>query len=280
VRIGRAECDRPPPLAVIVRVLILWGVIALAAVLSVLVHQRRTSDEPANYQVVLGFFGAAYGLLLGLLVVFAVGHYSDVRHEAEREASSLVALYDAVSVYPARTKEPIRHDLICYMRSIVADEWPSMERGNRTEAPRTGAFGDRVRRGTSNLPVNDERERTAYGRANSLIGDAGMSRQQLLFFTEPEIPNALWVVIYVGAFLLVLLLAGHYTGHPGGRVAALGSVTALLTVLVLVLVALDHPFGEGARVHPDEMRQAIELLSVSGEHNVGILRPCPATPQG
>jgi hypothetical protein len=265
---------------VIVRVLILWGVIAVGIASSMVFHRRRHGDDSADYQIALGFVGAAYGLLLGLLVVFAVGHYSDVRHEAEREASSLVALFDAVAVYPPDTREPVRHDLVCYMRSIVTDEWPSMERGDSTETPRTLAFGDRVREGTRSLPVGDERERVAYGRATSLVADAGMSRQQLLFFTEPEIPTALWAVIYFGAFLLVFLLAGHYTSRPGGRVGALAGVTALLTVLVLVLGALDHPFGVGARVHPDEMRQAIDLLSVAREPNEGILRPCPAMPRG
>ena len=84
----------------IIRVLILWGAIALAVALSVVAHRRRKGDDPPNYQVVLGFVGAAYGLLLGLLVVFAVGHYSDTRREAQREASSLVALWDTVDVYP------------------------------------------------------------------------------------------------------------------------------------------------------------------------------------
>jgi hypothetical protein len=69
---------------VIVRVLILWAVSALAVALSVLAHRRRPSDESHEYQVVLGFVGAAYGLLSGLLVVFAVGDYSDTRREAQK----------------------------------------------------------------------------------------------------------------------------------------------------------------------------------------------------
>lgn len=260
----------------VVRILILWGLIASGVALSVFVRRRTKSDEKVEYQVVLGFIGAAYGLLLGLLVVFAAGHYSDVRREAQREASSLVALWDTVAVYPPETKDAVRHDLICYMRSIVADEWPSMERGSPLEAPRTLAFGSRVRAGVRSLPIDDERQRTAYGRATVLITDAGASRQQLLFFTEPEIPNALWVVIYVGAFVLFFLLPTHYAGRPGGRLGV-ASVAVLITVVVIVLGMLDRPFEVGARVHPDEMRQAIDLLSV-GEAKVGVLRPCPATP--
>jgi len=263
---------------VIVRLLIVWGVIAAAIALAVLVHGRRRNDddELPDYRVVLGFVGSAYGMLLGLLVVFAVGHNSDARHQAESEATSLVALYDTLAVYPRDTRETVRHDLVCYMRSIVADDWPSMERGNTTEAPRTLAFGNRVRSDLRTLPLTDERASSAYGKANGHITDADKARQELLFFTGPAIPTALWVVIYVGVFLLVFLIAIHYTDNPRGRVIALGSVSVLLTVVVAVLAMLDQPFGVGARVKPDEMRQAIALLSV-GEKSP-VLRPCSARP--
>jgi hypothetical protein len=68
---------------VIVHVLILGGVISAAAALAVVVHRRRTRDEEPEYQSALTFVGADYGLLLGLLVVFAVGHFNDVRHESQ-----------------------------------------------------------------------------------------------------------------------------------------------------------------------------------------------------
>jgi hypothetical protein len=258
---------------VIVHVLILWGTISAAAALGVVVHRRRTRDEAPEYQSALTFVGAAYGLLLGLLVAFAVGHYSDVRHESQAEATSLVALYDTVGVYPHETRDPVRHDLICYMRSIVQDEWPSMERGNDTEARRTLRFGDRVRADVRNLPSDNSKQGSASGRAATLIADAGESRQRLLFFTEPEIPPALWVVIYVGAFLVFLLVVAHYATRPAGRAVALGSVAVLMTVVVGVLGTLDQPFGVGARVHPAQMRQAVDLV-LTDEKNPAILRPC------
>jgi hypothetical protein len=168
--------------------------------------------------------------------------------------------------------------IICYMRAIVADDWPVMERGSRLEVPRTLVFGDRVRAGVRGLPLDDERQRAAYGRASTLITDAGASRQQLLFFTQPEVPNALWVLIYVGAFLLVFLLGTHYADRPRDRFAALATVAALLTVQVVVLSMLDNPFAAGARVHPDSMREGIDLVSV-GEEKAGVLRPCPERPR-
>jgi hypothetical protein len=261
----------------VVHVLIVWGVIAAAVALAVVAHRRRgDEDGPPDFRVVLGFIGGAYGLLLGLLVVFAVGHYSDARHGAENEATSLVALHDTVDVYPRAARTPYRRDLLCYMNSIVVDDWPSMQRGTSTEAPETRAFGDRLRAATHDLPLANDQERSAYGHAVNLLTDAGKSRQQLLFFTQPEIPTALWVVIYLGVFLMVLLVAVHYADHPEGRLVALATITVLLTVVVAVLSMLDRPFGPGVRIQPDPMRQAIALLSAG--HGGEASQSCPAAP--
>ena len=259
----------------IVHVLILCGVIGAAAALAVVVHGRRTPDADAapEYGSALSFVGAAYGLLLGLLVVFAVGHLNDVRTESQQEASSLVSLWDTVAVYPPQTRDHVRHDLVCYMRSIVHDEWPSMERGTQLEVPRTLGFGDALRADVRNLPARGPAQGSAYGRAATLTIDAGGSRQRLLFLTEPRIPTALWVVIYVGAFLVFFLLAVHYAPRPPGRVLVLASAGVLMIVVVGVLAMLDQPFGVGVRVRPDQMRQAVSLVLV-GETNPAVLQPC------
>jgi hypothetical protein len=180
-----------------------------------------------------------------------------------------------LDAYPPETRDAVRHDLICYMRAIVADDWPAMERGSRVEEPRTLVFGDRARAGVRELPMDDDRQRSAFGRASTLITDAGSSRQQLLFFTAPEIPNVLWVLIYVGAFLLVYLIGTHYADRPRGRFGALASVVALLTVVVVVVGMLDNPFAVGARVHPTSMNDAIDLVSVDGDRG-GCPAPMPS----
>jgi protein-S-isoprenylcysteine O-methyltransferase Ste14 len=265
---------------VIVHVLIVWGVTVVAISLALLIVRRRhlpEDEEPPDYKVVLGFVASAYGLLLGLLVVFAVGHYNDTRTKAEDEATSLVALHDAVAPYPARIRAPYRQDLLCYMNSIVEDDWPSMEDGNSIQSGPTLAWGDRLRAATQALPLDTDQERAAYGRALGFGADAGKARQQLLFFTEPRIPTALWVVIYVGVFLMVLLITLIYTDNPKGRITALGCLILLLTVVVAVLSMLDNPFGPGVRVPPNEMRQAIELVDAG--HSSVDLQSCQAGPQ-
>jgi hypothetical protein len=71
----------------------------------------------------------------------------------------------------------------------------------------------------------------------------------------------------------VLSARRHYATRPAGRVVALGSVAVLMTVVVSVLATLDQLFGVGARVHPEEMTQAIDLV-LTDEKNPAIIGPC------
>lgn len=129
-------------------------------------------EEAPEYGSALSFVAAAYGLLLGLLVTFAVGHVNNVRSEAQSEASSLVSLYDVWGLTRPRRRDPVRHDLVCYMRSVVDDDWPSMERGSQLESSGTLKFGDRLRTDVYNLLPRNSALGSPAGHASSLLGDA------------------------------------------------------------------------------------------------------------
>lgn len=259
---------------VVVHLLILWGLLVLALSVAFVVDRRRNKDaEKPEYQVALTFVASSYGLLLGLLVSFGVGHYNNVRNQAEAEADSLLALWDTVAVYPPQIRNPTRHVLICYMRAVRDNDWPAMERGSELQSHRALFFGDRLRASIRSLPEGSKAEGSAYGHAAGQLTDADKSRKQLLYFTGSEIPAVLWVLIYVGAFLLFTLIALHYADRPAGRLVSLGSVVTLLTVVVSVLSILDQPYGPGARVQPTGLRHAIELINP--EHvTTGVFAPC------
>jgi hypothetical protein len=258
----------------VVHVLILFGLVVLALTIAFLSQRRKKKDaEKPEYTVALGFVASSYGLLLGLLVSFGVSHYTDVRHEAQEEANQLLALWDNVAIYPPQIRDPARRDLLCYMRAIRDNDWPSMERGSHLQTHHAQAFGDRLRTTILHLPQKRPGEASAYGRAQTTVIEADKARQELLFFTESNVPTVIWVVIYVGAFLLFLLIAMHYAGRPAGRAVSLGSVVALLTVVVGVLSVVDQPYGPVARVSPSSLRHAIDLVNPHRERT-GLYAPC------
>jgi hypothetical protein len=245
-------------------VLILWGVIALGWFGAWWLEKRRPQPRTGEFTDAAVFLGVTFGLLLGLLQVFVTNHYSDVRSRAETEATTLVALFDDLNVF--QTQSPTaRQDVVCYMQSIVDQDWKAQERGRVTEAPDTAARGDRLRNLKITLPVDSLREQGAYTRVTQEISDAGAARQELLSLASPQIPTVLWVLVYVSALVMMFLIVGEYRSRPRIiRQAVVASVFVLLTFEIGSLVTLDRPFSPVARIGPDAMSRAVTLVK-SGE---------------
>jgi hypothetical protein len=233
----------------------------------------RKEPKSGDLGPALGFIGSSFGLLLGLLVVFGANHYTSARSEAEDEATAVVAMFDEVGVFPPATREHAEHSIVCYIRSVIEDDWKAMERGQGTDAIETRRAGGRVLRAIHTLPLSPERFESAASQATTEMIDARRSRQQLLFLSRPAIPTVLWVVIFVGAAVLVFLITGDLVARPETKVAGLVAVAVMLTVVIGVLVSLDRPFSPLARIDPTAMQRALELLGTD-QQGEPFLRPC------
>jgi hypothetical protein len=259
--------------ALVVHLLILWASIALGLAAAWLLGKWTKNADPGGFGPALSFIASSFGLLLGLLVVFAANHYSSTRTSAETEASTFVAMFDTVAGLPSPTRENVQHEIVCYMRSIATDDWGAQEREESHEAPATRASGDRLRAALRTLPPTSNRATSIYGRAEAQITDAGKAREELLFKARPTIPTILWVVVFVGAALLTFLIASELSAEGATRLAALGAVIVMLSFVIGVLVSLDRPFSPVARVEPTALNRGLTLLT-SAPGSKAILRPC------
>lgn len=116
-------------------------------------RRLTTSAPPTSITDSLAFVGGAYGILLGLLLVFAVGHFVDTRQAAREEAISAVALFNSVEPYPAEQRDRVRHDLICLMRSSATDDWAASTASDFSPgSENTNAYAVAVQRQLEALP--------------------------------------------------------------------------------------------------------------------------------
>jgi hypothetical protein len=188
--------------AILIHLLIVWGLVILALVVARLVARRRGPEAAKpEYSVALGFVASSYGVLLGLLVAFGSNHYADVRHQAQAEATSMLSLWDALGTYPPQIEQRAQRHVICYMRAIRDDDWPSMEDGNPLQAPRALRVGDEMRIALRTLPTGPSgAESSAYGRTQGFVTQADTARQELLAFTQSSVPTVMWVTPWMGEY--------------------------------------------------------------------------------
>jgi hypothetical protein len=243
-------------LAILIYVLILWGIIALAWLVAWWLKRRGAAMSGQFTNIVL-FVGFLFGFLLTTLQVFATNHYSEARSQAESEPTSLVTMYDDLGVFPPRVRTTGHRVIICYMWSVAEGDWKAQESQDTQESPDTVVWGDRLRDFRNKLPPDSP----ATPQVGSDLSTADSTRQQLLFLARPQIPAILWAIVFVSGGLLIFLQVGDSQAQRKIiRRTVLAAVTVLMTVEVASLAILDRPFSPIARIQPSAMTNAIALL--------------------
>jgi hypothetical protein len=212
----------------------------------------------------LGFVGAAFGIILGLLLVFAVQHFNDASTASREESMHAVAVFQAASPYPSAEKKQLRRDVSCTMRSIAADDFPAAAELDLNGADATSAWLQRVQSDIETLPQDTPAQQSTHQLIAGETIELFKARQMMLVGSQPEIPLVIWLVIYASAFAFTLLLVLHLSSRRRLAAVSVISVTVVLLVVMGVLTDLDFPFsGEGGSLKPTAVNASLASLEHS-----------------
>ncbi|MFN8126244.1 MAG: hypothetical protein U0R64_07035 [Candidatus Nanopelagicales bacterium] len=245
---------------VLVCVALGWGV-GVLLYRRVLSSRTRPDQSDVGLTDAVAFVGGAFGIILGLLLVFAVQHFADTRDIARQEAASAVAMFNAASPYPPEDRSDVRRSVICYMRAVAQDDWEASRRADLTGSENVAAWAAKIQHRVDALPFETKsQESTHYFMVdNSLQLDSDRSvRLQLAL---PEIPPAIWVVIFVCTFGFITLLTIHLGPRRRLRIITVLVSTVVLLAVVMSLAALDEPYtGTTATIAPVAMESSLVAL--------------------
>ena len=227
-------------------------------------QQETSSAELSRLTDTLSFVGGAAGILLGLLLVFSVQHYTDAQAASRDEAVKNARLFYALGPFDKQERTEARQALICYMNSVVTDDWKATTAGDITGGENTTAWSKEVRSQLDLLTVETDKITTAFQVLDEQSLGVAELRQYRLLIAQPQIPLIVWLVIYLSSFILAGLLALHLADRKYlGRI----SITAtyiILGVVVLSLGVLDEPFNSAiGGMQPTAMTSAIQTLTDS-----------------
>jgi hypothetical protein len=109
--------------------------------------------------------------------------------------------------------------------------------------------------------------------------DAGEQRQDRLLLTQPQIPTPLWILIYVGAALIVVFAFFFDLSSRTQLAGMVLAVTLMLTAVLGVLAGLDSPTEEPFGLEPKAMEAERALLAVDVDtHGQSPAAFCAALP--
>ena len=221
-------------------------------------HLVRHQPDWANIiSSVLSAYGVLYGITLALIVVAAYQDYSQVGGTVAREAAALGTLYRDVSSYPEPIRSELQDRLRDYARDVSEKDWPAQRRGVVPEGgtAQATAFHDRLLTFAPATPAQEIVHAETLREFSTFVE----YRRERLYGVTVALPGILWVVIFVGALLSMLLIALFDIKRRRIHLAVAAVPSFFVSLLLYLAVALDNPFRGGLSASP----RAFEIVRES-----------------
>jgi hypothetical protein len=253
---------------------------AAAGIAAMLLVRRRAPDGSyfADGDRAAGVFGVlatGFAILAGFVVVLAFQSFDDSRSGGETEARIVSHQFETVQYLPAPARAQLSGELVCYARSVVHQEWPSMGSGTVGDAP--NPWGLALFRSLRATEPRTATEQAAFSKYLDERSDREDARAQRTHGAEGVIPVPLWIVLFLSAAILFVFMLFFADSGEGTIVQAtmMGGVMVLVSSLLLLLWFLDNPYHDGVGgLRPVAMQTTLRVLQQESHDVDAFTPPC------
>jgi hypothetical protein len=248
---------------------IVAGSAILASVVMLLLRSRAQeggsfSDSDRSSSV-FGLIGVGFAIFLGFVIFLDFEAYGGAKHDGEVEAQATLQQYENAHLFERTGARALDGELVCYARSVIHLEWPRMGR-NEGRSPVVELWEARLEAQLRGVVVKGEKAGTAYDNWLRQNEERAQGRDGRLQEAKHPLPALVWVLIAIsgGLVILFVLLYADPSERAYAQVALAGSVTAIVVAGILLVVALNSPYGGGAgAIQPLDMRHALGRMETT-----------------
>lgn len=221
---------------------------------------------------VFAFAGVLYALVIGFVLAYALDGYRTAETAAGTEADSVSSLSRAATLFDAESRDRLGHELICYSRAVIEDEWPRLSEGQRSELATAAtdrlfqSFGKLGRTSPNNSALSASLER---------VSDVQKARATRLLKSNTYLPTMFWIFMVAGGIMLILfatVLKGRESIR--GQILFILPVALLITCTVYLVAVFEQPFRGPNSIQPRAMERAqVSVTEFIPDPRAD--RPCP-----
>src|SRR4051812_39836708 len=264
----------------IVLALLVTAVLTTITVSAMLLVRRRAPQgsyfaDGDRASGVFGVLATGFSVLLGFIIFLAFTSYDDSRSGAESEATLVAQQVQTAQFLPDSSTE-LTGELICYARSVAGPEWDQQQSGDLGD--QINPWGVRLYQTIRAVDPQTNTEQSAYDRWMDQSADREQARLARIHGAEGIIPLPLWLVLFLisGVVFAYLLFFADPAEGAVTQGMLMGSVTVVISLLLLLLVFFDHPHGEGVgRLQPTAMERTLRLIDIQlGAAGLDVSPPC------
>jgi hypothetical protein len=264
--------------------LVVVGVATLAITAMLLVRRQAPAgsyfEDGDRAAGVFGVLATGFAVLAGFVVFLTFESYDTSRSGAEAEARIVAEQFETVQFLPARARERLSGELVCYARNVVHREWPRMHSGDLGSGLNPwGVMLFKSLEGTEPRSASEQAAFSKYLDQRSAREDA---RGDRIHGGEGVIPATLWIVLFLSAGILFAFMLFFADSGERAVVQAvlIGTVVAVMAATILLIRFLDNPYRPGVgSLKPVAMERTLRLLDQE-RRIVGDTTPVPCDARG
>jgi len=267
-----------------VNVLLALGIIALVTTFTVatmLVFRRRAPEgswfqDGDRASGVFGVLATGFSVLLGFIVFLSFTTYDASRSGAEDEAVIVAQQFETAQFFDAAVAGELSGELLCYGRSVAGEEWDRLEEGTLGDS--FNPWGVQMFETLRSVEPQTATEQSAYDRWLDQTSAREEARNERVHAVGGVIPVPLWVVLFFvsGVIFLFMLFFADSGEGPFTQAMLMGSVTSVITILLLLLVFFNQPFQDDiGGLQPDSMERSLRIVGAAMEaEHITVDPPC------
>lgn len=234
----------------------------LAVLGMLLVRKRVGVKNLAGYHEVAGYLlsviGTLYAVLLGFIVVDAMGKQQELRVIVEKEASGVANIFLASYGLKEESRSEIQDTCYRYATAVINEEWDAMERGSYSAAAFEEAW--KLWKEITELKTADDDERAIREQILSEMCQMTENRRTRLVTSRTGMAPVMWVVLIVGGVFTVLFT--YFFGVDNLKAHVLMTVLVALTLSlnVFLVFIFAYPVSGDIGVRPEAFKMDLLIF--------------------
>ncbi|MDQ3019648.1 MAG: DUF4239 domain-containing protein [Bacteroidota bacterium] len=237
---------------------------AAVSITALLIIRKKLPWESTqeNHEVG-GFLFNALGLIYAVLIAFVViatwEDYNMAKNYCENEANILQNLFLDSEGLPQASQLLIKENILEYTRSVINEDWPllSIDKSNPNSKQKLIEIWKIF---SSMDSIKTEKEKIYFAESLDKLNDITDYRRLRILSSQNHIPAIIWTVIILGALTSIgfSLFFGTKSFTIQATMTSLFAMTN--SIVILMIVALDHPFTGDIKITPDAFEQILNNL--------------------
>ena len=216
------------------------------------VDRLSGNNEVAGFQFAI--VGVIYAVLLAFVVIAVWDKFSEGQKTVAQESAAAAALFRyAEGQEPEAAK--LEGALTAYLSLVIHKDWPAMS--SETEDGETTSALNDVYRAAMALNRTDLRNTADMTEVFTQIDNLTTMRRIRLHLSTGLVPDVIWIALFTGAFLTIAFTLFFGAESTLAQLAMTAILTIIVTLGLVVIVSLDHPFSGAVHIAPESIERVL-----------------------